>query len=240
MEELSSKLVEWLREQVKKAGLQGVINGLSGGVDSSVVSVLCHKAFPKSSLVLILPCHSQPLDIEHALLVVEKFGLRARKVVLDSVFDQLLESIGEVKGSTETEYLAKANLKPRLRMATLYYFANKLNYLVVGTGNRSELTVGYFTKYGDGAVDVLPLGNLVKTQVRELARYLGIPQVIINKPPSAGLWAGQTDEAEIGVTYSQLDQYILTGQAPGSVKKRIEALKEASEHKRAPIAIPPF
>jgi NAD+ synthase len=240
MEELLDKLIEWLRQQVKKANLHGVINGLSGGVDSSVVSVLCHKAFPNNSLALILPCYSHPLDVEHALLVVERFGLRARKVVLDQVFDLLLQSIGEVKSSPETEYLAKANLKPRLRMVTLYYFANKLRYLVVGTGNRSELTVGYFTKYGDGAVDVLPLGNLVKTQVRELARYLGIPEVIINKPPSAGLWRGQTDEAEMGVTYTQLDQYILSGKVPDSVKEKIEALKKASEHKRVPIAIPPF
>ena len=104
--------------------------------------------------------------------------------------------------------LTGANIKPRLRMTTLYAFANHLGYRVVGTGNRSELAIGYFTKWGDGGVDLLPLGNLTKTRVRELARHLGVPQRIIDKPPSAGLWEGQTDESEMGVTYEQLDAYL--------------------------------
>ena len=136
--------------------------------------------------------------------------------------------------------LARANLKARLRMVTLYHVANQMKYLVAGSGNRSELTVGYFTKHGDSGVDILPLGNLVKKEVRELARFLKIPPAIIDKPPSAGLWAGQTDEAEMGFSYEALDRYILTGDAPEEIKKRIVALKAASVHKCTTPPVPEF
>ena len=110
--------------------------------------------------------------------------------------------------------------------------ANQQEYMVVGSGNRSELATGYFTKYGDGGVDMLPLGNLVKEQVRELAQFLDVPQPIIDKPPSAGLWAGQTDEGELGFSYQELDRYLVTGQAASEVRARIEARIAASAHKR--------
>jgi len=119
-------------------------------------------------------------------------------------------------------------------MLTLYYFANQLKYMVAGSGNRSELSVGYFTKYGDSGVDILPLGNLVKGQVRELAIFLGIPQEIIKKPPSAGLWQGQTDEGELGLSYEELDRYLVTGEASNEVKRKIESMIAASDHKRLP------
>jgi len=123
-------------------------------------------------------------------------------------------------------------------MVTLYYISNQLKYMVAGSGNRSEITVGYFTKHGDSGVDIMPLGNLVKGEVRELARYLEIPREIIDKPPSAGLWEGQTDEAEMGFSYEDLDRYILTGDAPQELKRKIEAMKAAAAHKSAmpPIA----
>jgi NAD+ synthase len=140
----------------------------------------------------------------------------------------------------ETSVLSGANLKPRLRMVSLYYMANQLKYLVVGPSNRSEITVGYFTKYGDGGADILPLGNLVKTQVRELAVFLGIPQPIIDRPPTAGLWSGQTDENEMGITYRELDHYITTGQALPEVKAKIDAMTTASEHKRHTPPLPDF
>jgi NAD+ synthase len=124
-------------------------------------------------------------------------------------------------------------------MLTLYYLANRLSYLVVGTGNRSEISVGYFTKYGDGAVDILPLGNLVKRRVRELAIHLGMPKEIIKKPPSAGLWVGQTDEGEMGITYEELDRYLLAGEAGDEVKRKVDAMIAASAHKRVMPAIPP-
>jgi len=139
-----------------------------------------------------------------------------------------------------TRKLAEANVKPRLRMLTLYYLANRLGSLVVGTGNRSEISVGYFTKYGDGGVDILPLGNLVKSQVRELASHLGIPNEIIEKPPSAGLWEGQTDETEMELTYEELDRYLTNGEAREAVREKVDAMMTESAHKRATPVIPPF
>jgi NAD+ synthase len=125
-------------------------------------------------------------------------------------------------------------------MLTLYYFANQFRYMVIGSSNRSELTVGYFTKYGDGGVDILPLGNLVKSQIRELASFLGIPQQIIDKPPSAGLWKGQTDESEMGFSYEELDRYIITGEASSEVRGKIESMITASNHKRLLPPLPDF
>jgi NAD+ synthase len=127
-----------------------------------------------------------------------------------------------------------ANMKPRVRMTALYFFANSLNYLVAGTGNRSELAIGYFTKYGDGGCDLLPIGRLTKNEVRALARDLNVPQAIIDRPPSAGLWLGQTDEDEMGFTYADLERYLTEGAdavSPALVM-RIERLIRSSEHKR--------
>jgi len=240
MEELASKLVAWIREQVEGAGRRGVVFGLSGGVDSSVVAVLCKRAFPDSCLAAILPCYSLETDIEHALAVAQKFQIPVRYVILDEVLDALLEALPDGELDPGTKKIAQANLKPRLRMTALYYLANRLDYLVVGTGNRSEISVGYFTKYGDGGVDILPLGNLVKSQVRELAIHLGIPEEIIRKPPSAGLWEGQTDEGEMGITYEELDRYLITGRARAEIKRRVDDMMAGSAHKRAMPLIPPF
>jgi NAD+ synthase len=124
-------------------------------------------------------------------------------------------------------------------MLTLYYFANRLKYLVVGAANRDELTVGYFTKYGDGGVDIQPLGNRLKGELRELAKFLSIPEPIINKPPSADLWEGQTDEGELGFSYDELDRYLVSGKA-AEIKKRIESMIAASEHKRQPPPVANF
>jgi NAD+ synthase len=133
-----------------------------------------------------------------------------------------------------------ANVKPRLRMTSLYFFANSLNYFVAGTGNRSEITLGYFTKYGDGGVDLLPIGHLLKSEVRALARELGVPNPVIEKAPTAGLWMGQTDEGEMGFSYEDLERYLVEGApaVPETVAKRIEELRRTSEHKRALPPIP--
>jgi len=240
MEDLANKLVAWIREQVAAAKSRGAVFGLSGGIDSSVVAVLCKRAFPDNALALIMPCYSSEADLEHARAVCQKFYIPARTVVLDAIFDSLLETLPSEGYDAETQKIAGANLKPRLRMITLYYLANRLGYLVVGSGNRSEISVGYFTKYGDGGVDILPLGNLVKSQVRELAIHLGIPKEIVDKPPSAGLWVGQTDEEEMGISYEELDRYLTAGTADEEVKKKVDAMMAGSAHKRATPAIPPF
>lgn len=235
--DLAHYISQWIKEKVEEAGAEGVVLGLSGGVDSAVTAALAKKALGDKVLGLIMPCHSDPTDLEHARLVADKFALETECVDLSPVFDCLVASLP--RGSP----MAVANLKPRLRMATLYYFANSRNYLVAGTGNKSEITIGYSTKYGDGGVDILPLGDLLKSQVRELARQLGVPAEIIAKPPSAGLWAGQTDEGEIGLTYEELDRTILAiekGDPKGcdeATLERVKAMMAASAHKRQPIPI---
>jgi len=238
--QLAERLVDWIRDKVVDAGCRGVVLGLSGGVDSAVVAVLCKRAFPQNTLAVMMPCHSISQDEEHARLVADKFSISARLVVLDSIYDTLIELLPDEKKAPEASHLAKSNLKARLRMITLYYLANQLQYMVVGSSNRDELTVGYFTKYGDGGVDIIPQGNLVKAQVRDMAVFLGIPQEVIDKPPSAGLWPGQTDEADLGLSYQEIDRYLLTGEASDEVRKKIEARMVTGQHKRQPPVLPDF
>lgn len=240
MEQLANKLTQWIKEQVLKAKKTGTVVGLSGGIDSAVVAVLCKRAFPDTTLAAILPCRSNKMDVIHAYKVAQKFDIRTELVELEPVYDSLLKILPQGDDYHKNDKLAQANIKPRLRMISLYYLAAQLDYLVAGTGNRSEIAIGYYTKYGDGGVDILPLGNLVKRQVKELAEYLEIPRAIIDKPPSAGLWEGQTDEGEMGLTYNELDRYLTTGEADDTVKRRIKAMSAGSAHKRVMPQIPSF
>jgi len=245
----AARLADWIAGKVHEAGADGIVVGLSGGIDSAVTAALSARAVPGRVMGLLMPCHSDPRDLEDARLVASTIGIPTVTVNLDPVYDTFLSALRAAAGTgTPAEQeaaaasgrvrLAEANLKPRLRMATLYYFANRLHYLVAGTGNRSELEVGYFTKYGDGGVDILPIGHLVKHQVRELAQALGIPERIITRPPTAGLWVGQTDEGEMGLTYADLDRYLLTGEASPEVRRRIESMQRQSQHKKVPPPIP--
>lgn len=230
---MTKKIVNWIRERIKEAGAKGIVMGLSGGVDSSCVAALAKAAVGRKNLLaLILPCHSQLEDLEDANMVAGKLSIKTKTIDLAKIYDDLMKLL------PKANRLTQANLKPRLRMAILYYFANNLNYLVCGTGNKSELMVGYFTKHGDGATDILPLGDLLKRDVRRLAEELEIPLYIINKLPTAGLWPGQTDEGEMGMTYPQLDdilerieekrKQVLSTNKVNKVKRMIKS----SEHKR--------
>jgi len=240
LEQLAERLVLWIRGKVVAAKCKGVVLGLSGGMDSSVLAVLCHRAFPQTTLAVLMPCYSNQEDMAHAKTVANKFSIPTRTVVLDSVFDGLLKVLPDDKVDPDVNRTTQANIKARLRMLTLYYFANRLKYMVAGAGNRDELSVGYFTKYGDGGVDIQPLGNMLKGELKELAKSLGIPEPIINKTPSAGLWEGQTDEGELGFSYDELDRYLASGKAAAEVKKRIESMIATSEHKRVLPPIPSF
>ena len=224
------------------AGSRGFVFGLSGGIDSAVVAKLCQIAMPQRVLGVLLPCYSHPQDEEDARLVASTFAIPTARVDLGPAFDALTESLlHAVKGLPThvdsvdiKQQMPDANLKPRLRMASLYFVANSLNYLVVGTGNRSEITLGYYTKYGDGGVDLLPIGGLLKSEVYTLARELGVPERVIAKPPTAGLWVGQTDEAEMGFSYDMLEAFLTQGPGavPVSVAERIDQLRRTSDHKR--------
>jgi NAD+ synthase len=197
---MKKKIVSWIRQELALSKTRGIVMGLSGGIDSCLVARLAKEAVGKKRLLaLLLPCHSVKSDLEDTRLCARHLGIKTKIIDLSPIYDKF------VKILPPACRLAQANLKPRLRMAVLYYFANKLNYLVCGTGNKSELMAGYFTKHGDGATDILPIGDLLKTQVRALAASLGLPPSIINKAPSAGLWAGQTDEGEMGLSYTELD-----------------------------------
>ncbi len=229
MAEVSEYLSGWIEKKVKQAGKSGGVVGLSGGLDSSVTAALLYRAFPEHSLGLILPCESDPEDREDAYLAAESIGIPVEEVQLDEVFQELLSRLQKVKPGSDK--VAEGNIKPRLRMTVLYYLAARRDSLVIGTDNWSELTTGYFTKHGDGGIDIAPLGRLVKTEVKELAYHLGIPEKIINRQPSAGLWEGQADEKELGLSYEQIDNYILTGDAEKDVADRIDNLYNNSRHK---------
>ena len=239
MEKLAAHLAGWIETTIEGSGGVGAVVGVSGGVDSAVAAALCKRAFPHHSLALVMPCASDPGDIDDAHLVAHHFGIASCTIDLTPTFERFAEALhvscAELPADDRP---TTANVKPRLRMTTLYAFANHLDYRVVGTGNASELAVGYFTKYGDGAVDLLPLGGITKTTVLELARHLGVPERVVDKPPSAGLWAGQTDEDELGFSYAELDAH-LAGR-PGPHADEIERRVAASRHKResAPIAPP--
>lgn len=222
------KLVEWMKDKVNTAHSKGLVFGLSGGIDSAVIAALAKKAFPNNSLGIIMPIYSNPEDEEHALIVAKKLNLDTATVDLSKTYDTFMQATL----LNSDNKMAKANVKPRLRMITLYYFAQNHGYLVCGSSNKSEFEVGYFTKYGDSGSDLLPIGSFVKSEVRELAKALDIPDVIINKPPTAGLWANQTDEDEMGFGYDVLDHYLKTGEGPKDIVEKISKMHEASSHKR--------
>jgi len=242
-------LVSWIREYVERAGSAGVVFGLSGGIDSAVVCGLAARALgPERCLGVVMPIGNFPEDEDLGRQAGEKFGVRVIAPdllpafeALESAFRAERDAAGIEPTSPEAAVLASANVKPRLRMIALYHFANLRNHLVVGTGNKAELTVGYFTKYGDAGVDLLPLADLTKTEVRAVAGVLGVPSRIVDRPPSAGLWEGQTDEEELGMTYAQIDRYLEEGssgdpEADAAIRRRFLA----SQHKRVlpPMAIP--
>ena len=237
-------IAAWLRQRMAAAGARGFAVGLSGGIDSAVVIRLCQMAAPENVVGVILPCHSDPRDEADAKLVADHFGIPAITLDLAPAYDLLLSDLkaataqlpkSQLAGCDAEARLPVANVKPRLRMTSLYFVANSLNYLVAGTGNRSELTIGYFTKYGDGGVDLLPIGKLLKSEVRAIAREIGVPDSVIDKTPSAGLWVGQTDEAEMGFSYTDLENYLTRGPdtVPPALALRIERLVRVSDHKRA-------
>jgi NAD+ synthase len=234
-------LEAFLQDHVGDAGASGVVVGLSGGVDSALVAALAARALgPTRVATFFLPIERPPKgDRDDARAAAAKF-----KVPFE-VRDLTVPYFALVEATRAETRRVRGNLKARLRMAALYAEANHRKALVLGTGNKSELLTGYFTKWGDGGCDLLPIGDLYKTQVRELAAKLGVPKRVIEKTPSAGLWPGQTDEGELGVSYEELDRILLglelkmddatiVKRAKVSLAKvkRVRARVEAAAHKR--------
>lgn len=241
----TDKTVEWLQERVKEASAQGLLVGVSGGIDSAVMAFLIKKAFPENSLGVILPCDSSKEDIEDAREVIKACRIDGLTFDITETHEKLASMIlPDVQGKKGvlkdfSKKMSIANLKARLRMSTLYTIANALNYLVVGTDNAAELFTGYFTKYGDGGVDLLPISNLLKREVRAWGKFFGVPDRVIQKAPTAGLWKGQTDEGEMGTTYDMVDDYLEGKDVPKRDREIVERLYKRSEHKRKLPPAPP-
>ncbi len=241
-------ITAFIRRHVEAAGAKGVVLGMSGGLDSAVVGALCVRALGKSKvLAMAMPApDSDPKDLRHAALVCKAIGVKLATRPIGPIADGVLKALG-----TKPAPHALANAKSRARMVLLYATAQTKGLLVCGTGNKSELLTGYFTKWGDGGCDLNPIGDLYKTQVRQLARHLGVPKPVIAKPPSAGLRKGQTDEGDLGVTYEELDAILkgieLNHSLPAIERKtglpkakvaKVHALVRRSEHKRHLPIIP--
>lgn len=233
--EETSARVEYIRAYLKSSGARGIVYGNSGGKDSALVGILCKMAC-ENTVGIIMPCASKRnygMDKDDGLEVAEKFGIETRTVDLTPVREAELAALD---GVTELTDMAIANIAPRLRMLTLYAVAHAEGRVVAGTGNASEAYVGYFTKWGDGAYDLNPIADLTVGEIYEFLEYLDCPRVIIEKAPSAGLFEGQTDEAEMGVSYADIDKVVLGGEVDPDVRAKIERMHAATEHKRSPIA----
>lgn len=237
--EVIKNTVDWIKEILEGSKAEGIVIGMSGGIDCSIVARLCQMATQNVTLVLMPYGESMDRtgDKDHAMKLINKFRFDYIEVNITNSVNTIADSITK-HNVINIEGLPISNIKPRVRMTTLYTIGQSKNYLVAGTGNLSEKTMGYFTKWGDGASDFNPIGSFTKTEVGLIARKLGIPNEIINKAPSAGLWTGQTDEDEMGVTYEDIDRFILTGEATTKeATAKIERVYKMTQHKRNPIPV---
>ncbi|MBQ9026122.1 MAG: NAD+ synthase [Methanobrevibacter sp.] len=205
VEKTKDDIVEFVQNKVSEANADGLVVGLSGGIDSTLAAFLACEAVGKENVFgIVMPSTTTPTEDKlHGTTIAQLLGINYKEIAIDSILNEFL-SVTQL----EENKLAIGNLKARIRMSIIYFYANSKNYLVSGTGNRSEILIGYFTKHGDGACDIEPIGDLYKTDVYQLAKYLEVPQEIIDKPPRAGLWNNQTDEDEIGMTYELLDKIL--------------------------------
>lgn len=228
----------WIRGLLHSAGAGGAVLGISGGKDSAAAAALLQRTGCALRFVY-MPIHSLRQDGEHAALLCRCLGVELSILDLSAHFDGIVASYNAICPITEQ---AKANIKPRLRMTALYALAQSQNFLVAGTSNRSEAVMGYFTKWGDGASDFNPLADLTASEVFALCKALNIPAEIIQKAPSAGLFEGQTDEADLGVSYAAIDGYLSTGMGKRRDIQKIHDAYTRSAHKRHPpqvYSLPP-
>lgn len=223
--------VAFIRELLQKSGAKGIVYGNSGGKDCTLVGILCKKACD-NVLSVLMPCQSAQnygQDTRDAFDAAAQYGIETVTVDLTAVKSAIMDEVGKV---CDVSSQAQVNIAPRLRMTTLYTIAQTRGCLVAGTGNRSEAQMGYFTKWGDGAYDFNPISDLTVTEVYEFLDFLGAPESIRTKAPSAGLYEGQTDEKDLGISYAEIDRYLLTGEGNASVVEKIRSAQAKSAHKR--------
>jgi NAD+ synthase len=245
LEDRREHIVGFIREQARAAGTDRAVIGLSGGIDSTTTAHLAVEALGADAVHgLVMPSTvNREANMSDAERVAGMLGISHDVIEIEPIVEAFYDAYPE----GADDQVAAGNVRVRARAVLNYFVANHENAIVLGTGNRSEALVGYFTKYGDGAVDCLPIGNLYKQQVRQLARDLGVPEDLVTKTPSAGMWVGQTDEAELGIDYDTLDAILaltVDGGVPisaatdvleGVTREEIEyvhGLYEASAHKR--------
>lgn len=229
------EIEQFLKNYLASSSCKNYVLGLSGGVDSSLVAAIARKAVGKEHLFCYaLDIDSDPSDVEDAKKVAKQLDLQLEVINLSRTYHQALNDLGG-EGFIR---LTKSNLKVRLRMCALFAYAQEHQGLVLGTDNWDERYVGYFTKYGDGAADILPIVHLTKAEVRAACKLYGLSDDLANRVPTAGLFAGQTDEGEMGIRYDELDAYLLGKEISPEVKERIEHLHKISEHKRIEIPTP--
>ena len=231
-EEVKSR-VKFIKETVAESKASGIVFANSGGKDAALTGILCKMAC-ENTVSLMLPCGvaiNYKSDWNDAMTLAKQYDIATRGIDLAETKAAFLRA---VQGDFEITERAMANIAPRLRMLSLNAIATSENRLVAGTGNRSEIYLGYFTKWGDGAYDFNPIADLTCTEVLEFLRWLKAPDAIVNKPPSAGLYEGQTDEIELGITYERIDRYITTGEAVPADMHIIERFHETTHHKRRP------
>ena len=227
----TAQRVEYIKNYIQSAHADGIIFGNSGGKDCALVGILCKMACD-NTVSVIMPCQSSVnfgSDTDDAKALAEKFGIETRVVDLTAHKELFCSTLGE---HVELNGKATSNIAPRLRMITLYTMAAAENRMVAGTGNRSEIYMGYFTKWGDGAYDFNPISDLTVGEVYEFLEYLGAPENIIRKAPSAGLYEGQTDEQEMGVTYAEIDGVIMGKEVSEKSRQIIDRYHRISAHKR--------
>lgn len=225
------KRVQFIKNVLENAKANGIVYGNSGGKDSALVGILCKKACD-NTLGLMMPCFSKrnyEEDMKDGMQVAQQFAISTRTVDLTETRQVFVDTLRKAADLTDS---AIANIAPRLRMATLYAVAASENRLVAGTGNRSEGYMGYFTKWGDGAHDFNPIADLTVTEIFEFLRFLNAPSAIIEKAPSAGLFDGQTDEKEMGISYKSIDRFLLEGVADEQERALLNRFNKNSEHKR--------
>ena len=242
---ITKKIEDFLKTQLEKSNSNGVILGLSGGIDSSVITFLCSRVLKEKTLALVMPDSkiSPKEETEDALKIIDSLGINYKLLDINLI-------VSEYSKYIEPNERALGNLRARVRATILYYYANSKNLLVVGSSDKSEFLIGYFTKFGDGSADILPIVSLYKTQVREIAKFLGVPKNIIEKKSSPNLWKGHSAEEEIGVIYDEIDAILYciidkklsiddTIQATGIEKNTVEKINKlynTTEHKRITAA----
>lgn len=239
LEQETQNAIEWIRKYVEKTGANGIIIGNSGGKDSATVLAMAVEAIGKERVLSVaMPCFSKQTDLEDAKLVAEAFEVPLLKVDLSNTYQEMENEINCQIPQILTQE-AMINIKPRLRMTTLYSIAQTLGYLVIGTGNLCEAMVGYTTKWGDNSSDFNPIGNFTVEEVFAIGKMLGVPEKILQKAPSDGL-GGQTDEEKMGIQYSQVAEMIETGTTDEKVKQEIIRRYQVSKHKRRTVPIYTF